>query len=524
MARHYPLQKLYEKHLGYLGVVAPLEKTVWALIKKNPPAPSLLDALTEITSFEEEVKEHSDPWHFLDRWRELLAINLLVHLQETASHYRKAVQDHVSINLSHYPFWDEFQLPAALCALNCHLSELAIPSMTPMQLKSGAVPLESSGIWSWAQVPHVRFHAELGILWCLLGKVMQHEGFISAAVRLAEWHLQTLDFHFFPFSGLFVQEEDASLCALLTNNYLLFHSIATLTNNPRMEYAAQRQMEYLDKILLAGDTRIHPLAPLLEEWIGRLGEKVPPEAFELPNKIWDPSTSIGGYRSPSYSVVSTLCGGKTGLGCFHHEDIQMINFGPQHLPISECQGFGIEEEAYLDDQCLHLEAGTAERDFHLQRDVRVTAESMSRKSIPLFRNNGFSGLWIDAEQQFHQNIFKIRTSFLGLTPSDALAFTFFVKAKHCTVNGQSVHLRSLARYQGKPYPISLHGDQATLTIECGHGEGELQIIPLAGDYSFWSADFLLAYIIDPHKPTYTWQICLLNQGEKQWLKCRMKEV
>jgi hypothetical protein len=505
MNSHNPLQRVYEKHLGHLGVVTPLEKTVCAFIKKNPPAPSVLDILTKTDSGEKRTLKDLDPWHYLSRWREKLAISLIVNLQETAPQYLEAVKDS-GIDAIPYPFWDEFQLPAALRALNCHLSDLPIPVLSPIQLESGAAPLESGGHWTWAEIPHTALHAELGALWSLLGHVTNNAELTSAAIRLAEWHLKTLDFHFHPFTGLFVQEEDASLCTLLTNNYLLFHAVAVLTKHPEMEYVAQRQLEYLEKLLLRGRTRLLPLAPMLEEWIGRLGEKVQPAGFTLPSGICDPSTALIGYRSPSHSVVCTLFGGKTGLGCLHADDIQIINYGPQRLPLNDCQGFGIEGGVYSNDQSLQIAVDESSSDFSMRRQARVTGVPVYKRSAPLFRNSAFSGIWIDVEQRLHQGVLNIETSFLGMTETDQLAFTFFVKAKQCTVNGQIVNSRSLARYQGASHPITLHGSKGALTIDLSQHAGELQVIPLAGEDSFWSADFLLAYKIEAGQPKYKWTI------------------
>lgn len=504
MTPHRPLQRLYDKHLGYLGVVTPLEKIVCAFIKKNPSAPSLWDELTQGVVSQSRL-QNDDPWEHLSYWRQRLAMSLVASMQEISPQYQQALKENVSAETV-YPFWEEFQLPAAMRALNRHLSHLPCAKINPIQLESGAVPLEWDGYWTWAEIPHVRFHAELGVLWCLLGKLQNDEALVTAAVRLAEWHLNTLDFHFFPFSGLFIQEADASLCSLLTNNYLLFHAVALLAGHSKMEYAAQRQMEYLEKLIGSGHHRIHPLAPLLEELIEQQGTKSEVVLLDLPVEIRDPHTDLAGYRSQDCNIVSTLFGGKTGLGCFHYKDVQVINYGPQHLPLSDCQGFGIEGGVFSYKNALDANKPTAEHGYHLKRQVRVAALSPSHQSAPLYRNGTPSGIWMEAQQHFHQGTLKIDATFLGLSCPESLAFTFFVKAKHCSVNGSVVNPRSLARYRGKPSPICLHGEDAALWIEAESENGELQVIPLAGGDNFWSADFLLAYTLDPHYPSSQWKI------------------
>lgn len=505
------LQKIYEKHLSNLGIVTPLEKAACAFIKSNPPVLSVWDQLTNgDDSINSPNPLSKDPWDHLERWRELLAINLLVTLQEVPSVYRQSLICRVR-EQSQCSFGDEFQLQKAFLALNNYLLGLEPVALQPQLLEHGAVPLDYAGHWSWGEIPHVRFHAELGVLWCLLGKVSNQPKLLEAAVKLAEWHLNTLDFQFFPFAGLFVQEVDACLYSLLNYNYLLFHAVGILAEKPEMEHAAQKQLEQLERMAQSEKVPLNSLTVLLEAWIERLKpDKVFAVKFELPSQIQDPSTALVGYRSPALNLLCTTFGGKTGLGCVHFDDIQIVNYGPQHLPLGDCEGFGIEGGACSYQDHLPATIKWSEHEFFMQRSARLAAKPthIPSNKAAFFRKGEYSEIWLALTQHFQGDSLQIESSFLGVQGSDLLAFTFFLKGRYCTLNDglKQLHPQSLDRYQGRLQKVSLQGERFNLKIDALWAEGEMQLIPLAGGASFWGANFLLAYLLPVGQPFLKWQI------------------
>ena len=54
--------------------------------------------------------------------------------------------------------------------------------------------------------------------------------------------------------------------------------------------------------------------------------------------------------------------------------------------------------------------------------------------------------------------------------------------------------RSLDRYAGPPSLVAL---ECGVTLEMPEGAKQMEIIPLAGDDSFWNADFLVTFRIEP---------------------------
>lgn len=518
MTFDYSLQKLYGKHLAIVGLVTPLEKALSAFLKTNPPIFSVLDQLIAPDKFIQDSSQ--SPWRLLEQWRNLLAVNLMTILQKVPSHYREAISHHIQ-EVSCCAFWKECQLLVVFRALNRKLSNLDDISISPSQYFSGAAPFETGSHWTWANAPQISFQAEMGALWAVLGNATQNQELLSAAVKLAEWHLNTLDYHFAPFSGLLIQETDSSLISLVTSNYLLFHAVAVLANKPEMEYAAQKQLEQLEKILIMKSGRLQPYAVLLEHWIDCQKEKPQPVPFELPKMICDFSTYLVGYRSPINNLVCTNVGGKTGLGCLHFGDVHIVNYGPQHFPLGGCEGFGIECGANNKDRDSYQKNIDHENseiisislsnnsEFHLRSCVRIVGKPPCKNSAALFRNAEHSGIWAEISQKFDEDAFHLSATFLGLKESEemeSLAFSFFIKAKHCEINGKKIKSCSLDRYQGAVRTINFHSDRNSVKIDSLRTDGEIQVIPLAGGDNFWGADFLIAYLLKSKLQTYHWQI------------------
>jgi len=448
----------------------------------------------------EETEEFKDPFAILEAWRKLFALNLLRKISRDDESLRAAISARASYLLRH-PLWDGVQLAGALKAVNCHLLGIDYPAIEIQQDESGAVPFETGGHWSWAKVPHPRYLAELGLLWAWLGKEMGDDTFLQAAWRLAKWQINTLDDAFQPFVGFFTREEDASLSHQLVNNYLLFHSVALFAGDENLEYVADRQREYLWK--LKGEGRLvaaNSWALVLAAYLEKLPDFVEPEAIALRVDIIDEQYSAVGKRSSSQSVVAMLNGGGTSMGAYHRGDVSLVSFGPQVLPLGDCSGYGIEgigEKASI---------SCNETGFAIGGRARMTGVSTKDSSGAWFRCGDHSGVWFDAKQQLFEDKLTVAIEWMSVEQLENLAFAFFVKAQRCQVAG-GMHIRpqSLDRYQGEPCPVTFSGSH-DLTLETGQRFGQMQVVPLASDDSFWGADFLVAYHLESRCMSWHWDI------------------
>ena len=125
------------------------------------------------------------------------------------------------------------------------------------------------------------------------------------------------------------------------------------------------------------ENRIEPLWALIEKWLERF-KSVPAAPIELTEHICDPSTALVGYRSPAQHVICSLHGEHTGLGVLRYGAIDIVSYGPQYLPLGECQGFGIEGNALSD----HGHAPVIDR----MAPAHVQSERLHPDGGPAFRH------------------------------------------------------------------------------------------------------------------------------------------
>lgn len=510
MTTESTLQSLYEKQHPLLGSLSSLDKSVRSFLKKEPPSPFSIDQLTENL-----VNPSGDktPWDFLGFLRELLSLLMIVREEDSLKALQNSLKE-VFQKIHPNIFWREFQLPTALIDFTALMLDIPRQLSSIQQLPNGAVPLELGGHWSWGEIPHLRYQAELGVFWALLGVRLQNAEYLLAAERIAEWQLNALDHDFMPFSGLFTQEQDASLTALLSFQYVLFSALAILKQSSRMEYAARKQLEHLKVNVENNQLQIAPLAVLLVGYVEKLGLRPESIQFNLPGKIEDPDTGLIGIRQFKKSIVCTGFGGKTGLGSIHIDGVQLMSYGPQHLPLGDCRGFGVEAGRYSTSKISMGSNISCKDSFQITHQSRLTGKPILSNSelYAHYRNGIYSPAWVDVKQEYKHELLRIDASFLGEIP-DEVAFTFFVKAKSCELWGkQTLFPRTLDRYKGDPSTIEFDGGEQLLVLETPHKIGEMQVIPLGGGESFWGADFLVAYLFNfKSNQPYTWQLTTKQQ-------------
>lgn len=489
-----PLQTLYQQNWKNLDVVTPLDELMREQVGKVSFSCSSMEQLiANLSNF--EVRS---VWDQIEIWRETLALIIIACLNNCLEQYQEPLKIKI-LELMKNGYWEEFQLETALRALCFCFLDLPIKIIAPHQLPSGAIPLEFGQHWPWADGPHSHFQAELGILWFILGILKDDPNFIDASKKAADWQLNTLDYHFSPFKGLYVQENDASSTHLLANNYLLFHSVG-------MDVIGKKMLHELELLADKTSVKIPPYAVLMEAWIYRqkqtLGESVNPLVKGLPTNIYDSQTVLAGYRSPEFSLVLTLSGGGTGMGAIHQRDVHLVSYGPQHMPLGDCRGFGIETS-----ENSKPEVSSKNDQLELKNIVRLASKPTNGIEKALFRYGKHSGLWMEAKQSFVKSKLNIEAMFLGISQFENIAFTFFARALTCYVDQTRVNPRSIERYQGKSLPVRLEGEgEKGLKIQSIAPVDELHIIPLAGKDSFWGADFLVAYILSPNRINYSWQV------------------
>lgn len=501
MSQQRLLKTLFQQRYVDAGRAVPFDRFVGMSLDGNALDPGEIEQLIPLP----DLQKRSSPWSLVEKWQETLALLLCLRENDLLETFKPQLQERIHRLNGHF-LWREFQLVSTYRALCDFLLHDTRKDLNTRQLLSGASPLETGGHWSWGEIPHTRFHAELGILWCLYGHLVEDASYLTMAERLAQWQLNTLDHDFVPFVGLFSQEGDTAESSLLIYNYLLFKAIAKLLDRKEMAFAAEKQLERLFALSSGAPVTIPHSAVILENWLSQQGQETPTTNYALPATFMDRQLILAGSRSAEANAVATLFGGGSGMGCLHRGDVQIVSFGPQHLPLGDCRGFGIESQQERLSQS-RVAVSELDHTFSIEGMARVAPRPKQAVSNATFRNGDHSGFWIDARQSFDKNQFLIEMIFRGVYDLSALAFAFFVKAQTCIVDArQIIRPRSFERYQGVVRPIRCRGKQASIEMTASQKLGGMQVIPLGGGDNFWGADFLVAYLLDPQSPTYSWSV------------------
>lgn len=160
--------------------------------------------------------------------------------------------------------------------------------------------------------------------------------------------------------------------------------------------------------------------------------------------------------SPTIStdlIAWTLNGSKAGMGAAQLGTARILAFGPHGHPLSNAHLFGI------------CEAGTEWCCAAAQKDVWFQVEPSS---------SGFS----------------LHT--LGVVFEKPIALVFYVKANECQIEGKVFKPKSLQRFVGEASTVHFEGSSIAIDRPL-----KIELIPLAGNQSFWGADFLVAFWLSP---------------------------
>lgn len=462
------------------------------------------DDLFDRSLLPDNIQNELTVWRLIEKWQEMLSLLLLCRergdLQGHAVKFLEPLR-----RLCACFAWPEMQLWSMYKAICSLLLDQPAEKPEVHQYPSGATPFERGERWSWGTAPQCRFQAELGFLWCLYGQLTGDIHYFKAAESLADWQLNTLNYHGQPLVGLFTQEEHGSELKLLINNYLLFSAVAVFSERKDMAAFAERHFDRMAALSSDVSIEFSPLQFVYHHWLSHY-PKQQPEPLRLSGLYKDESLLLAGYRSEIVSVASTLAGGGTSMGSLCRGDLQIVSFGPQHYPLGDCRGFGIETQQGWESQST-VKVSLADKSYCVEGIARVSPEPKTSTQRATYRNGEHSGTWIEAKQIFRNEQLTIEAIFHGLFDVSSLLFVFFVKANSCTIESlKEVKQRSFERYQGEVKKIILHGDKEILEIEAQEKQGGMQVIPLGGGDNFWGADFLVAYPLISQKSKYTWII------------------
>lgn len=491
---------------------ASLLKTLYiqSSFNRNTPLRALLDAYIEGSCLEERLIAEaltcpslplsSFAEHLvLEKWREFLTLIFIFYFRGCLDAYKLKSLKYMRA-LKRFSLWKGHQLFSIYHELAVFLLNQEARKVILTQLPNGACSVEVDGYRSTGALPHPLFHAELGTLWCLYGDLTGQSLYVEAAFKLAKWQSNTLDHHFLSFVGLFASEGQVSERLLLVNNFLLFNALARTNQCSEMAFLAKKQIDQLMKLANSESIDMACHGIIFEEYFSKKVLPMSSRDYCLPAAFKDEHFAIAGLRSAESSAVATLNGEKSGMGCYHFKDVNVMSFGPQHIPLGDCKGFGISgSSSLLSDNIKTLSIGDDQ--FLIEGVARLS--SSCSQDLSLFPHAG----WVTSRQEFNKGRLAIEINFQGLFEQDDLVFSFFIKCKSCLVDGSKmVRKRSLNRYSGQSASVTLEGMDGSIVLEAKQFHPEMHVIPLGGGDNFWGADFLVAYLLNDNLISYSWQL------------------
>ena len=198
------------------------------------------------------------------------------------------------------------------------------------------------------------------------------------------------------------------------------------------------------------------------------------------------------HHTERHSLALSATGWGTGSGSIMGQDVGILSFGLSQFP-DKLTGTHLTP-AHLEDFKHHNQLPG----FNVQKRGPIFSYSAwTRTMVP-------ETLWCQVNICSHQDIDLTMQCFdLQNKP---LSVYMAVKAGNLRV-GDQIELShgSLRQYQGNIKTIALKGTQSQMVI-LPQEAGEMQIIPLAADASYWGADYLLTYPFDPHSSKLRWNI------------------
>jgi len=480
-------------------LASPLSAFTAAILESRPLDFACFNSFETFFENQDAIKT---PFKFLSEGYQLLSLALIRILAENSSvDYEEWLQAKIN-NYVQTSTWTEFQLLAILKAILANLADQPMVPHSPQLLKGGAAFLEWKGLWSWGKATHGPLHSDLGCLWGLFGYLSQDNTWIEAAKEVANWQLNTLNVDFLPIKSLFTLEENAVFPKILISNYLLFSMIAALTGDKHFKFAANKQLEHLNQ---CQNVKISDESLLMEVFLKRIEGLVSEEEFALPPWISDQEVGLLGFRSPTETVMCVGKGGQTGLGYLNFAEIGIVNYGPQHLPLGDCQAFGIEESTL---ETLVCQLNPSKNGFHLSSTARLTPKQVDLNSFVNFRNGIPSNIWVDLKHTFtlDDKKLEVAANFFSLSEMQELAFVFFVTADCCYLEkGTVIYPKTFTHYRGIENTLIFKRGEKRLSIKA-HAPLNVEVIPLSGGENFWGADFLVAYPMNSISTSFEWKI------------------
>ncbi len=472
-----------------------IDSRIFQYLKSNK-----LEAVKGLLSFQFNVKQ---PLQRIEQWRLLLKNVLMVSLKSIA----ESAQDQLKkswFELYAHHHGKQFQLEQAYLLLTAQLLGIHHePEAAIFQYEDGFTPLSTQIDHPFLNVPFLDWHAELGIIWGLIGHLKKDEAYVNAAIKISKWHKKNLDNDFKPFKGFLSSHHLSHYENILMVEGVLFHLASLLEKNSELAYLAKQHFGWFFQSSDYELKNISTSSFLCLRWMDILfKEQLTPIVPKLSEKITDSFLPIIGQRTSECSYLFSLLGTNVGLGSFKFHDLEIPAFGPQLQILGEERLFGFMGYNPLQKETKDsFKCDFSENYLSLEGTLGLPRAQLEVNPYELWK---FSSDWLNCSFFVDQN--NVTVNLRPLQVKSNCFFVFYVSAEKCLIEGEENILpHSLNQYEGILKTLNLQSESAEIILQSKNPQ-KVKVIPLEGHRSFWGANYLIAYHLNNKYSSFEWKI------------------
>ena len=463
---------------------------------------------------DESLDLHVDtPESYLCRLRKLVSLSFF-HTFQPHLETKHSIQK-IYRHLHTQGFWQEFQIGQALYVLGCDLVGLQTPILKPKQLSKGGILVESGDHFPDGGVADLRLNGELALIWMFLGWKLDREELIDRALRWVYTSMGLFDHEGRPFRGVWVRGSEYHPLLFHSLYLLLFSVSSKIVIDPEMDRIACSLLRLLEGV----DTPSFDVASLffilLSLGFKQLEEKKPYSrmaSHSYSKRQMDRSLGYASFRQERFSLACSFSGVNTGMGVFHKKYVRILSFGPHGSPLGDLDQYGVYRTSSLSlsQPFRDLEISRGSDHFSAYGWTRTFSSKFSdemaqNRSLNRVSDSSLSKQWIYLSLEVSGSKMVVTSRLLKREEKSPFFFAYFIVAERAHIGSCSLAPSTLNRYQGENREIVFEkgGERLSLNPQT---EGQMDVIPLAGEPYFWGADFLVAFLFEESLKGCTWEI------------------
>lgn len=407
-------------------------------------------------------------------------------------------------------FWEEmvfdgliegFQAELLYSKLTAHI--LNIPFETEVEIiqkEDGICPIYLHDHFKLLKMPRIEQQAEMGILMVILGKSIHQPKLIHQAHKIALWHTQNMDFEYVPFRGFLTNHSRSDFTNLILSQALLFQAVSSAIEDQEIAFYAKKHFSYLlqsqQHLLKELSFDLLLLYNLIENFFE---VSLTPVEKPLTEEIKSKNLPLVGLRKSEVSSIFSLVGNNTSMGSFRYHDLEIAALGPQINSLGDGNTFGaIGGQNLVQD----YESNITPDSYFLKGCIGLPNLNSNLNFLQSWQH---SLSWLQIDISYQKEVLSIGLQPLKV-PKDTY-FVFYLISNQCLIKGEKKTLyHSLEQFHGNACSVSFLSKNNILNIDPSFDQSDMKIIPLQGQQSFWGANYLIAYHLNPKYSTFGWKI------------------